>query len=93
MIKTEIQENDKGRQDIQRQRLTKLTITKNPHLPTIRCRRSKLGAIVGCIPLTNRKDSLYIVENSSGSLLGYIQTIFNSGLDFFMFENILILPQ
>ena len=70
MIKTDI--HDKGRQDIQRQRLTKMTITKNPHLPTIRCRRSKLGAIVGCIPLTNRKDSLYIVENSSGSLLGYI---------------------
>ena len=69
MIKTEIQENDKGRQDIQRQRLTKMTITKNPHLPTIRCRRSKLGAMVGCIPLTNMKDLLYRVENSSGSLL------------------------
>ena len=70
-----------------------MTITKNPHLPTIRCRRSKLGAMVGCIPLTIMKDLLYIVENSIGSLLGYIQTIFNSGLDFFMFENILILPQ
>ena len=94
MIKTEIQENDKGRQDIQRQRLTKLTITTNPHLPTIRCRRSKLGAMVGCIPLTSVKDLLHIVEYSSGSLLiyilSYIQTIFNSGLDSFMFENIFL---
>ena len=71
-----------------------MTMAKNPHLPTIRCRRSKLGAMVGCIPLTSVKDLLHIVEYSSGSLfiyiLSYIQTIFNSGLDSFMFENIFL---